>query len=249
MKTLFYERTAYSLSQEPVPNFFFRLDDHFDTKFETIQQAYTHPAVILAEMVCARMADIELYAYLLNDARGRGSSLAPQSATADIDNLTKDSNSDAGKGAILMRTYFIGYLAACKSLLDTAAYALTELYDLPLEPSDHYFENAAFWHQLVLFVPNVHRRYHSRRLFFNEIVRWRDQSIERIPPIALLQGHLMARSMQLEVIDTPGQRLETLAANPLSVQWRDPVDLHRAWKNNLLDLCERVCRDIEEQTQ
>lgn len=248
MKTLFYERTAYNLSQEPVPSFFFKLDDHFDTKFETIQQAYTHPAVILAEMLCSRMADIELYAYLLNDARARGSSLTPHAPNADIENLTRESHSDAGKGAILMRTYFIGYLAACKALLDTAAYVLTELYDLPLERSDHFFENTAFWHQLVLFAPNVHRRYHSRRLFFNEIIRWRDEAVERIPPIALLQGHLMTRSMQMEVINTPGERLSTLAANPLSVQWRDPIDLHRTWKHNLLDLCERICRDIEEQT-
>ncbi len=38
MKTLFYDRTAYSLSSEPVPNCFVKLDDHFDTLFSDHQE-------------------------------------------------------------------------------------------------------------------------------------------------------------------------------------------------------------------
>ena len=248
MKTFFYERTAYHLSQEPVPNCFFLLDEAFDERFTTVQEAYLNRSVMLAEIICSRMADVELYAFLINDARSRDESLAfGSSSNADIEQLFRDTDSESGKGAILMRSFMVGYLGACKMLLDAAAYVLCELYDLPLERSAQRFEHADFWHQLVLCAPNTHRRYHSRRIFFNEVTRWRDEAIERIPPIVLLQGHLMRQSMQLDVLNEPPASLDALIDDPHSLYWRNPMDLHRDWKPKLLDLCERLCRDIEEQ--
>lgn len=249
MKTLFYERTAYHLSQEPVPNCFFMLDEYFDNLFATIQEAYTHSSVLLAEMICGRMADIELYAFLVDDARNRNEPhLQSDNSRADIARLTHEQDSESMKGAILLRTYWIGYLAACKSLLDTAACALTELYELPLELSDQKLEGSEFWHKLVLVAPNVHRRYHSRRLFYNEIIKWADEIVHRLPPIALLEGHLMRQSTRLEVITQPTPDLHGMITDPHSLGWRNPLELHRSWKPNLLDLCERLCQDIERKT-
>lgn len=248
MKTFFYERTAYHLSQEPVPNCFFLLDGVFDEHFSTVHEAYLNRAVMLAEIVCSRMADVELYAFLINDARCRDESLTiGASSHADIELLLRDSETDERKGAILMRSFFVGYIGACKTLLDAAALVLCELYELPLEYEMRRFENQEFWHQLVLCAPNTHRRYHSRRIFFNEVFRLRNELIERVPPIGLLQGHLMRQSMQLDVLNASPTSLNSLLENPHNLYWRNPLDIHRDWKPQFLDLCERLCQDIETQ--
>ena len=73
MKTFFYDRTAYSLSAEPVPSFFLKLDDVFDARFTEHGEFAVDRNVLLAESVCARMADVEMYAYLMEDVRKRTS--------------------------------------------------------------------------------------------------------------------------------------------------------------------------------
>lgn len=249
MKTLFYERTAYQLSNEPVPSCFYTLDDYFDTRFDSPQEAYTHRSVLLAESVCGRMADVEMYAFLMDDALRRFSGLAyAGGSTADIDVILQDKAEDNHKGAILIRSFFVGYLGACEALLDSAAITLAELYALPLTATEQRFDNSDFWHQLVVAAQNVHRRYHSQRLFYLEVMRWRDEAANRIPPIALLLGHLERRSMHLQVIDGPSNELAAQSAEPRALHWIDPMELHRRWKPRLLDLCERLCQDIKIQT-
>jgi hypothetical protein len=61
MKTNFYTRTAYKLSDQPVPNCFLKLDDQFDKHFSTFEEAFLNPCLVLAESLCARMADLEMY--------------------------------------------------------------------------------------------------------------------------------------------------------------------------------------------
>lgn len=249
MKTFFYERTAYRLSSDPVPNCFFKLDEHFDTIFESVQDAYQHRSVLLAELICARMADVDMYAFLIDDAcqRHRREEYATNSAP-DIEPFLRHNHPETDKGAVLVRSFMFGYLAASKALLDSAATALAELYQLPIEFTDQRVENPEFWHELVLAAPNVHRRYHSNRAFFTELIRWRDEAINRVPPIALLQGHLSNRALQLQVISAPSNALPHLATNPASTEWIDPLTLHSTWKTQLLDLCERLCVDLEKQT-
>ena len=99
MKTLFYDRTAYKLSSEPVPNFFIKLDDHFSTIFDEHQEIATNRNVLLAESVCARMADVEMYAFLMEDARKRN---------------TIDRKEDE-KAAILTRSFLLGFLTRKQS--------------------------------------------------------------------------------------------------------------------------------------
>ena len=249
MKTFFYDRTAYKLSNEPVPNCFFMLDDHFDARFNTAHEAYTHRSVLLAEMVCGRIADVEMYAFLIADACKRHAGLEyAGSADTDIERLTHDRQSESGKGAILLRSFLFGYLASCRALLNVAAMALAELYALPLPAVQQRFDNGDFWHELVVNMPNVHRRYHSQRLFFNEVIRWQDEAVNRIPPIALLQGHLSRQGMQLQVIDEPIEKLGSVTREPHLMHWIDALELHTRWKPRLLSLCEKICHDIEVQT-
>ena len=235
MKTYFYERTAYRLSDEPVPSCFLKLDEHFDTALAYDQNLYAHRSVLLAESVCGRMADVELYAFLLEDTRKR----------------TSVQRSEDEKAVIFTRSFLIGFLGACRSLLDSCAVTLALLHELPLERNDRAFSNPDFWHQLVLLAPGVHRRYHPFRLFFNEVMRWQTETVYRIPPLVILQGqygHLPGREAQLKVADDSSMELSRMAAEPHRVNWIAPLDLYTRWRPRLLSLCERVCLDIQEQT-
>ncbi len=235
MKTYFYERTAYKLSSEPVPEFFLKLDEHFENRLAYEQNIYAHPSVLLAESICGRMADVEMYAFLLEDVRKR----------------TSTQRSEDEKAAVLTRSFLLGFLAATKALLDSCAVTLAVLYNLPIERGDRTFSSGDYWHQLVLTVPAVHRRYHPLRLFFAEIARWQAETVYRIPPLVVLQGqygHLPGREAQLKVADDGSMELPQMARDPYRVNWIDPLDLYTRWKPRLLALCEKVCQDIEAAT-
>jgi hypothetical protein len=235
MKTYFYERTAYKLSTEPVPKCFILLDEHFENRLVYEENIYAHPSVLLAESVCSRMADVEMYAFLLEDVRKRNSI----------------QRSEDEKAAILTRSFFLGFLSACRALLDSCAVSLAVLYTLPIGRNDRTFSNGDFWHQLVLTMPAVHRRYHPLRLFFNEIMRWQAETVYRITPLVVLQGqygHLPGREAQLKVADDAVMELPEMARDPYRVNWIDPIDLYTRWKPRLHALCEKVCQDIQECT-
>jgi hypothetical protein len=235
MRTYFYERTAYKLSSEPVPDCFIKLDEHFESHLAYEQAIYAHRAVLLAESVCSRMADVEMYAFLLENVRKR----------------TTVARSEDEKAAVLTRSYFLGLLSACRALLDSCAVTLAMLHNLQIERAERTFANGDFWHQLVLTVPAVHRRYHPLRLFFAEIMRWQSETVYRIPPLLVLQGqhgHLPGREVQLRVADDAGLELPQMAKDPYRVNWIDPLELYTRWKPRLLALCEKICQDLQENT-
>lgn len=231
MKTLFYERTAYKLSEQPVPNYFVALDEFFDLNLVVDRPGTTPMPVLLAESVCSRMADVEMYAFLIEDARLRH-------------RLDKEGET---KVAILTRSFLIGYLGAVRSLLDSCAAALAILYDLPLRPSERHFANPDFWQHFVARVPNVQRRYHAMRLFFNEVARWGNETADRVPPIQVIQnqfGVYPARDSHLRVIDDANADLAQMEAEIMRLNWVDALDLHHRWKKDFAMLCEKVCQDI-----
>jgi hypothetical protein len=235
MKVRFYERTAYQLSDQPVPSCFMRLDEHFDRRFSTHDEAVRHPCVILAESICARMADVEMYAFLIEDARKRH---------------TVDPKAEE-KAAILTRSFLVGYLGAGRSLLDSGASTLAALYGLPLNTTECTFANGDFWHQLVSSAPNVHRRYHPLRLFLTEFLRWQAESAHRIPPLIVLQnefGRYAPRDTRLLVVDDAQASLARMSETPLPFKWLDPLQLHDRWKPQFMTLCDKLCVDIEQQT-
>lgn len=234
MKTYFYERTAYKLSDEPVPNCFIKLDEHFDRSV-TIQPGSPHLSVLLAESICARMADVEMYAFLIEDARKRHG-LEPGS---DV------------KAAILTRSFLFGYFGAARSLLDSAAATLVLLYELPIGLTERTFRNGDLWHQLVTARPDVHRRYHAMRLFFNEVLRWCDETVLRIPPLSVSHhqfGPYSNREMHLRLLDETNLDFPQMTAELMHVNWLDPLALHDGWKPKLLSLCEKLCQEIEVST-
>lgn len=231
MKTYFYERTAYKLSEQPVPNCFLALDDHFDVTIMIERPSTTPVPVLLAESVCARMADVEMYAFLVEDTRKRHL-------------LEKGGET---KAAILTRSFLIGYLGAVHSLLESCASTLVILYNLPLRPGERSFVNPEFWQHFVGRVPNVQRRYHPMRLFFNEVARWCDETTNRIPPLQVNHNHFglyPARDSHLRVIDDNNADVAQLGGDQLRVHWIDAQELHQRWKTNLLMLCEKICQDI-----
>jgi hypothetical protein len=235
MQTRFYERSAYKLSEQPVPSCFLRLDDHFDERLPIVQGNHPHPSVVLAESLCARFADVEMYAFLVEDARKRHG---------------LEQGNDA-KAAVLTRSFFIGYLGAARALLDVAAVALSVLYTLPLPPAERTFGHGNFWHQLVTAVPNVHRRYHPMRLFFNEVLRWCNETVYRVPPLFVSHeqfGPFSSREMHLRMLDEAPYNLTQIPAEPLTMNWIDPLHLHDRWKPQLLTLCEKICQDITQRT-
>jgi hypothetical protein len=213
------------------------LDDHFDGRLSAAPEAPLHYAVALAESVCGRMADVEMYAFLIEDARKRHH--------LERSNLERDSDVQC---AILTRSFLIGYLGACKALLDSVAVALATIYGLDLNNVERSFTKGEFWHQLVVDHPNVHRRYHPFRLFFNEIMQWYNETAQRIPPLIVLQRHFgqfARRESLLHVIDERDVDLKQLALNQSTWNWVDALELHRRWKTRLLMLCEKICQDIE----
>ena len=239
MENSFYQRTAYALSDEPVPSCFLTLDDHLRAHLPATDAGPYQYCLVLAELICARMADVEMYAFLMADARKRHS-LAPE----DVDHA-----SDI-KTASLTRSFLIGYLGAVRALLDAAALTLTTLYELPLSGGDCSFRNGDFWHQFVVSQPNTQRRYHAMRLHFNEMLQWCDETAARIPPISLLQHHygqFARRETLLQVLDERNIDVERLAADAIGHNWIDPLDLQQRWKPHLLALCEKLCQDIATQ--
>lgn len=235
MRTYFYERTAYKLSDEPVPECFLKLDEHFDAALAYDHNLYAHRSVLLAESVCSRMADVEMYAFLLEDTRKR-------------DSIARKEDE---KAAILTRSFLLGFLSAGRALLDSCAVTLAMLYDLQIAKADRTFSSGDFWHQLVLVVPAVHRRYHPLRLFFGEVMRWQAETVYRVPPLVVLQGqygHLPGREAQLKVADDTAWELPQMAAEPHRVNWIDPLELYTRWKPRLLSVCEKACQDLQENT-
>ncbi len=233
MKTRFYERTAYHLSDQPVPSCFLRLDDVFDRRFAAYEEAYNHPCVIMAESLCARMADVEMFAFLIEDARKRH---------------TVDPKAEE-KAAILTRSFLVGYLGAGRALLDVGASILSGLYALPMTGAEMTFANGDFWHQLVSRVPNVHRRYHPLRLFITEFLRWTTESAHRIPPIVVIEnqfGKYAPRDTRLQVFDDPQLTLPQMSDATLHMRWIDPLALHDRWKPNFMLLCDKLAVDLEK---
>lgn len=234
MKTDFHQRTAYRLSDKPVPECFLKLDEHFDLVLPGAlpRGAASHVAVLLAESICARMAEVELYAFLIEDARKRLK-------------LNYEGDADA---AILTRAYFVAYLGAARALLDSLAAALSTIHELGLPRSERSFASPAYWQVLVERAPNIHRRYHTQRIFFNEVFRWCSETPERVVPLEVVYttfGHYSTRDSHTKMLDESDTDYLALAYNRAPFNWVDPLQIHDRWKPAFLAMCERLCKEIE----
>lgn len=235
MKSNFVERTLYRLMRLPAPSCFLRLDDHFDLALpmQPARGAATHLPVLLAERLCARFAEVEWYADSILDARKR-------------EGLDREADV---KAALLTRAWFVGYLGAARAFLDAAAATLDSVYDLRLARADCTFASSFFWQTLVEQSPNTHRRYHTNRIFFNEVFRWCAESADRVAPLEVIYatfGPYSTRDAHLRVLDEAEMLYATLAQGRRTLNWIDPLSLHDRWKAHLLSLSERLCDEIRQ---
>ena len=233
MKTWFYNRTGYTLPGMPtVPRCFVELDEYFDARFTT-SSPMAHPSVVLAENLCRRMADVELYASYISDTLNRP---------------------DTFKGAILIGTLLVGYFTACKSLLDAGAITLASVYKLSLRNKEMDFSKPKFWKQLKEETGSIiNDRYAPFRILFKEVIRWRDAAVHRLTPFVITHSpgrpdKTPREKIEIKMADQPDAEISTVVKTPKSISWVDPLHYHRKWQSQLIEFCKEVCLDIRSQT-
>lgn len=229
MKSLFYNRTAYLLLNKSVPQCFMDLDQYFDTRFQTTR-VLTHRLVVLAENLCRRMADLELYAQYISEV---------QIAENPV------------KASILIGTLLVGYFNACKSLLDAGAITLAQVYNLNLKNKDTDFNKNIFWKRLQEIGPEVHARYISFKPFVRKIVDWRDAAVHRITPFVICHSpngppmEVPREKVEIRMVGKPDVTIDDIARKPKEALWVEPLYYHRLWHSKLIRFCEEVCTDIQ----
>jgi hypothetical protein len=233
MKTLFYSRTAYSLKLPniTVPQCFIELDNYFDTLFQTTS-GLTQGAVILAENLCRRLADVELFAQYISEAQRK---------------------SNTFQAAVLIGTFLVAYFNACKPLLDAGAITLAKIYNLNIKNKEMDFSKRIFWQQLEKQIGStVIDRYTPFNSLFSEIVKWRDAAVHRLTPIVLTHspGHpekVPREKLEIKMVDQPDTDISVIVKKAKDIRWIKPLDCHKQWREHLLDFCEQVCLDIRTQ--
>ena len=233
MKTSFYNRTGYLLPNMPaLPKCFEELDDYFDARFKTAG-ALTHPSVVLAENLCRRMADAELYAKQICEAQ---------------------KGVNTFRAAIFIGSLLVGYFTSCKSLLDAGAITLATLYNLTLTNKEMDFSRPRLLKQLKQETgPVVHGRYSSFQDLFDEIIKWRNSAVHRITPFVVTHSpgppdKVSREKIEIKMVAKPDVGISTIVISPKSVQWVEPLHFHRKWQNQLINFCKEVCLDIRSQT-
>lgn len=233
MKTFFYNRTAYSprLLNMAVPQCFIELDDHFDTLFPTTAGS-TQEAVILAENLCRRLADVELFAQYISEAQRE---------------------SDALRAALLIGTFLVAYFNACKSLMDAGAITLAKLYNLSLTKKEMDFSKRKIWQQLETQIgPTVVDRYVPFKSLFSEIVKWRDAAVHRLTPFVVTHfppcpEKVPREELAIKMVDQPDADISVVVKKAKDIGWIDPLHCYKQWREHLLGFCEQVCLDIRAQ--
>jgi len=233
MKSSFYNRTAYQLLNVPLPQCFMELDEHFDKIFSSPNDVVTHPSVTLAENLCRRMADVELYASYISRA---------------------EESPNIFKGAILIGSLLVAYFTACKSLLDAGAITLARVYNLTLTNKEMDFSKRKFWGQLDEQAGStIKGRYAPFKSLFNEIIKWRDAAVHRLTPLTIAHspgkpGTVPRERMAVKMVTQPDTDIPALVKRLNSIQWVEPLHYHKQWQSQLLEFCKEVCLDIRSQT-
>ena len=235
MKGLVYTNTAYQLGYFQVPECFAKLDEFIDKLLlennnKIVLKAHSGLYIDLAQNLCRRMADIELYAWLTSQAE-----TAP----------------DAFKGAVLVGTYLIGYFSACKSLLDAGSITLAMLYNLNLSNKEMDFSKSKFLKELEKRQSKIYVRYTRFDDLVKDIVKWRDSSVHRVTPLVVVHApedpNKTPRDKQeIRVVVEPDAKFSILVKNHKKITWVKPLHFHNKWKSRLIEFCEEVCLDIAQ---
>jgi hypothetical protein len=170
------------------------------------------------------MADVEINAFLIEDARKRH---------------TVDPKAEA-KAAILTRILLAG--AAVRCWTGAAGFASMTSLQRPRRPRQRRLLAS-------LFPAANARRYHPLRLFVTEFMRWTTESAHRIPPILVIEaqfGKYAPRDNRLQFYDEPDFTLAEMSSVTMHARWIDPLALHDRWKPQFMLLCEKLAVDLEK---
>lgn len=234
MKTYFYNRTAYSLNLPNMtpPQCFIELDEYFGTLFTT-SAGLANESVRLAENLCRRIADVELYAHYISEAQ---------------------KGPNTFKAAILVGTFLVGYFNSCKSLLDAGAITLAKVYNLNLKNKEMDFSKSIFWRQLENQTgPVIKERYASFKSLFNEVIKWRNAAVHRITPFVITHSpgepdKVPREKMEIKMVAQSDADISLVVKGARSIQWVEPLHYHKKWLSQLIEFCKEVCLDIRSQT-
>ena len=205
MKTFFYNRTAYGLKSPnaTVPQCFVELDNCFDKLFQT-PAGITQEVVILAENLCRRLADVELFTQYISEAQRK---------------------LDTFQAAILIGTFLVAYFNACKSLLDAGAITLAKIYSLELKDRQMDFSKGVFWRRLEERAGSiVVGRYAPFKSLFSEIVEWRDAAVHRLTPFVITHGpgspdKVPRQEFEIKMVDQPDTDISVIVKRAKDIRW------------------------------
>lgn len=232
MKGVIYTNTAYQLRKFPVPQCFKELDDFFDELLVKNGKVLVGESSDLAQNLCRRMADIELHAWLISQA---------------------ETAQDAFNGAIIIGTYLVGYLSACKALFDAGSITLAKLYNLNLKPKEMDFWKGKFRKELEEKQAPVYHRYIKFVGLVNEIVNLRDSAVHRVTPLVIVHtldgpDKTPRDKQEIRMVLEPDTALSTFVKNREKIKWVKPLHFHNKWKSCLIEFCEAICLDIRDKT-
>lgn len=230
MKTLFYKRTPYERLNQQVPKCFIELDHYFDKIFQAGSEILQKPTR-LAENLCHRIADVEVYADYISEELKR---------------------SDAFQAAIYIGTLLVGFFTSCKSVLDAGAIALNEIYNLGLTEKEQDFGKTRLLNKLKSQTGVViYNRYLAYKSLIKEIVAWRDSAVHRHTPFCIVHGHPVRTPRDKQEIKLANQLdadIYTLAKKSANIEWVEPLHHYNRWHSDLLAFCGDICLDIRSQT-
>lgn len=246
MDAFFYNRSIYSVIEQPVPACFLDLEQHFGPKIPVnvfpLVAPGVGPTIELAENLCRRMGDVEFYMKRIADE------LATLNGTHT---------------AMTVSSLLVGHFGACKSVLDAGAITLARLYrlgrtikgrDLTNKEMDFARQGKGnYWAILQSEQGDVYQRYARFQGVVGEIVTWRDAAVHRVFPLVITA---LARQPKTSVHEIhhfdfaldPDPDYNKVWSQSKLVRWSDPLHFHRRWQPKLLALCEEVCRDITIRT-
>lgn len=227
MKTLFYKRTAYESLNRQVPKCFIELDDYFGKTFKAGSEIF-QSSTRLAENLCHRMADVELYADYISEEVKRD---------------------NAFKAAINIGTLLVGFFTSCKSVLDAGAMALNMVYKLNLPERQQDFGKPELMRELKKKTrTEVYKRYRIYDSFIKEAIGWRDSAVHRHTPFCIVhQNHSNSPREQQEIklANQLDADINDIARKSATIEWVEPLHQYNKWYSSLVAFCADVCTDIQ----
>jgi hypothetical protein len=260
MMTNFCKNTPFLFLPIDTPDCFLRLDAYFDKKIPESDEAsmtkiFDYTLVSLAENICYRMGDIELYSFLINELSNSSTKIWAKNSPI---------RQNIFKRTILARSLIISYFSACKSLFDAGAIALNQLYRLNLGDKEQDFRKSKFINALKDKGKSDYSQFEG---LVNDIVRWRDESIHRVPPPVMivdsrvipgslvkgfrisLFGKMKKGSHMIGGPITLDEVIKTQLGNDdqkkKEIGFSELLDLHEEWRPKFTKFCELLCGDLK----